>query len=432
VSAPAVALLPAGETIEDFLDPLGLTFAQLRDELTGGWLFGYADALRRAGMRPSIVCVSRDAGRPVRDVHRPTGAALWRLPRPRVNALAQRAARAAAGPAADDPPLWARALRSPPRHAAWLLSSPVLAIARLARHERWDAMICQDYEQPRFDACVALGRALGIPVFGSFQGAERALSPLERPLRPLAIRAAAGLIAGPAGEVSRLRARYDLPPERVARIFNPLDTAPWATGDRATARAQLDIAPDAWVAAWHGRVERHKKGLDVLLDAWERVLAAPGDRPRVLLLVGTGRDAGWLRGELARHGWPGVCWVDRYLLDKSAIAARLAAADAYVFPSRLEGFPVAPVEAMACGLPVVAAGATGVADILEGGERAGGIVVPVGDAAALADALLRLWSDPAFSAALGERAAGRAEHAFSVEAVGAQLRRFVLERGRLE
>lgn len=425
MSAPVVALLPAGETIEDFLDPLGLTFDDYRDELTGGWLFGYAEGLRAAGLQPSIVCISRYAKAPIRDVHRPTGTWLWRLPRPRVNALAHLAERCAVAPGVEDPPLWRRALRSPPRHVAWLLSSPVVALVRLARHERWAAIVCQDYEQPRFDACVALGRALGIPVFGSFQGAERAASPLERPLRPLTIRAATGFIVGPRSEVARLRARYELPPERVARIFNPLDTAPWRTGDRTAARVELEISADAWVAAWHGRVEREKKGLDVLLDAWARVLAAAGDRPRVLLLVGTGRDADWLRGELDRRHWRGVRWIDRYLLDKRSIAQQLAAADAYVFPSRLEGFPVAPVEAMACGLPVVAADAPGVADILEGGEAAGGIVVPVGDARALAEALIRLSADPTLGAVLGARAGERAEHAFSTAAVGRQLSSFL-------
>lgn len=429
MSAPVVALLPAGETIEDFLDPLGLTFDDYRDEMTGGWLFGYAHALRTAGMRPSIVCVSREAEGVMRDVHRPTGTPLWRLPRPRVNALAHRAEHLAVTRAAQDPPLWRRALRSPARHLAWLLSSPVGQLARLARYERWAAIICQDYEQPRFDACVALGRALSIPVFGSFQGADRATSPLERPLRGLTIRAASGFIVGPRSEVTRLRERYDLAPRRVARIFNPLDTEPWQAGARAAARAQLGIEPNAWVAAWHGRVERNKKGLDVLFDAWARVLAAPGTRSRVLLLIGTGGDAEWLRGEIARRGWPGVHWIDRYLLDKRSIARQLSAADTYVFPSRLEGFPVAPVEAMACGLPVVAAAAAGVADIFEGGESSGGVVVPVGDASALADALLRLCADPALEAAIGARARDRAQQAFSTAAVGRQLRPFLLGQG---
>jgi starch synthase len=430
VTRPSVALLPAGETIEDFLDPLGLSFEDFRDEMTGGWLFGYAEALQAAGVRPVIVCVSRSRGGALRDVHRPTGAALWRLPRPRVNALLHGAA-AASVPVhmTDDPPLWRRGLRSPPRHLAWMLATPINAVARVTRHECFGAILCQDYEQPRFDACVAVGRLLRVAVFGSFQGADQALSPLERPLRPLAMRAATGLIAGSREEVARVRARYRMAPERVARIFNPLDTEPWRAGDGQAVRSELDIGPDAWVVAWHGRVERHKKGLDVLLDAWSRVRATPGDRDRVLLLVGTGRDAGWLRDELAGRGWACVRWLDRYVLDKREIGRYLSAADVYVFPSRLEGFPVALVEAMACGLPVVAAEAHGVADILEGGQASGGIVAPVGDDVALADGLLRLWGDPALGVTLGTRAAERAERAFSTAAVGRQLRSFLLGRG---
>lgn len=427
----AVALLPAGETIDDFLDPLGLTFEDFREGMTGGWLFGYVEALQSAGVRPVIVCVSRSVGSPVREVHRPTGAALWRLPRPRVNAVLHDAAAAAAPEhAGQQPQLWRRVLRSPPRHLAWLLATPMRGLARVARLERLTAILCQDYEQPRFDASVVLGRLLGIPVFGSFQGADRALSPLERAVRPLTMRAAAGLIAGSQDEVTRVRARYSVAPERVARIFNPLDTAPWRVGNGEAARAELNnIDPAAWVAAWHGRVERHKKGLDVLLEAWSRVRAAPGGRDRVLLLVGTGRDAGWLRDELAGGDWACVRWLDRYVLDKRELGRLLSAADAYVFPSRLEGFPVALVEGMACGLPVVAAEAHGVTDILEGREASGGIVVPAGDSAALAEGLLRLLADPSLAATLGRRAGERAERAFSTPAVGSQLRSFLLGRG---
>jgi glycosyltransferase involved in cell wall biosynthesis len=54
----------------------------------------------------------------------------------------------------------------------------------------------------------------------------------------------------------------------------------------------------------------------------------------------------------------------------------LSVADVYVFPSRHEGFPVAPLEAMACGLPIVAAYAPGICDILSEGEESGGLVVP--------------------------------------------------------
>ena len=55
---PAVALLTWGLVIEDFLDRDGLSLEHFATEFTGSWMFGYASALRRAGVRTVIVCVS--------------------------------------------------------------------------------------------------------------------------------------------------------------------------------------------------------------------------------------------------------------------------------------------------------------------------------------------------------------------------------------
>ncbi len=68
-------------------------------------------------------------------------------------------------------------------------------------------------------------------------------------------------------------------------------------------------------------------------------------------------------------------WLSDYTTDRSLIRHWLSAADAYVTTSRIEGMPVAPLEAMACGLPVVATDAQGLPDILANGEESGGLMV---------------------------------------------------------
>jgi starch synthase len=118
-------------------------------------------------------------------------------------------------------------------------------------------------------------------------------------------------------------------------------------------------------------------------------------------------------------------------LDRAEMRQYLSAADVYVFPSRHEGFPVAPLEAMACGLPIVAASAPGVADIFHQGEESGGLVVPTGDATLLARHLGRLLDDDVAARILGSRARVRVEQAFSLNTVGAQLHQFLRERGGL-
>lgn len=200
--------------------------------------------------------------------------------------------------------------------------------------------------------------------------------------------------------------------------------------DRREARAELGIPMSARVVVWHGRVLSHK-GLDTLLDAWERVCRERPGQDLRLLLVGTGNDAEELRRRLAAMRLPGVLWVDKFVHNCDEIRRYLSAGDVYAFPSRHEGFPVAPIEAMACELPVVAADAPGVADILERGEASGGLLVPVGDAAAFALALGRILDNEAWGRELGERASRRAQACFALEAVGEQLRAFILQGSRL-
>jgi starch synthase len=314
------------------------------------------------------------------------------------------------------------------RDVAPYLATPLVGLARELRREGCQAILCQEYEYARFDACVLLGQLMRLPVFATFQGGDFQLSRLERPLRPLTIGACAGLIVGTQTEVQRVQSQYGVPSAKLARIFNPMDVANWHAMDRSEARAELDIPLNAQVVVYHGRIDIHRKGLDILLDAWQQVLSERPERDLRLLLVGTGSDADKLHQRLAQMDLPGVMWRDEYVRDRTLIQRYLSAADVYTLPSRHEGFPVAPIEAMSCSLPVVATDAPGVPEILEGGEASGGLVVPRGDATALASALGRILDNETWMRELGQRARCRAELCFSLEAIGKQLRDFLISR----
>ncbi len=92
----------------------------------------------------------------------------------------------------------------------------------------------------------------------------------------------------------------------------------------------------------------------------------------------------------------------------------LSKIDVLVLPSHTEGTPNSIVEAMSQGIPVVATDVGGIPDML---GRNAGLLVPVGDARALADAMLRLAGDPALRAALGRAGRARYEANFTPEAV---------------
>ncbi|PWE17066.1 glycosyltransferase family 1 protein [Marinicauda salina] len=146
------------------------------------------------------------------------------------------------------------------------------------------------------------------------------------------------------------------------------------------------------------------KGLDVIVSAL--ALVAP-DRPDLRLTVIGALREGPTKRMLERTGL-----VDRVAfvsgLSREAVADLYRRATVFVSASRFEGFGFPAAEAMACGAPVI---------VSDGGalpEVAGdaGLVTPVGDAPALADAMTRVLDDPALQARMSEAGARRARDAF--------------------
>ncbi|KIE28069.1 glycosyl transferase [Streptomyces sp. MUSC 125] len=140
-----------------------------------------------------------------------------------------------------------------------------------------------------------------------------------------------------------------------------------------------------------GRLCR-QKGQDVLLRAWEDVVAAV---PRArLILVGDGPD----RAALRRLAHPSVQFT-------GAVADSVPwyrAADLVVLPSRWEGMALAPLEALGCGRPVVLTDVDGARESLPPAFAAR-CLVPPEDPAALAGAVAGLLSDRSLRAALGDQ-----------------------------
>jgi glycosyltransferase involved in cell wall biosynthesis len=407
-----VALVAGPDRFEDFYDKIGVSIEDFRTRLNSGWICNYVDALKSVDVRTVLVFLSSRVAEPRRFIHQGTGTPVWILRDPYRHRLLLK--------------VRGRWPRSPiPPSVASYASTPVRALMQTLDRERCDAILCQEYESTRFDLSVLTRPLHGRPVYATYQGANRTASHLEGPIRRYTIRRADGLIAAARSERERVAATYDVPDDRIAAIPNPVDVAAWEPIERSTARKRLGIAEDAEVVVWHGHANVWRKGLDVLLDAWETVSAERPERKLLLLLVGQGRNTAELR--LRVEGNPRIRWIDRFVHDRDELKTYLCAADVYTLPSRHEGFAVAPLEAMACGLPVVAADTSGVADLLPDGEASGGFVVPREDATALASALGRLLDNPAHAREIGVRARSRVEEKFSADAVGDRLRAFMYQ-----
>jgi glycosyltransferase involved in cell wall biosynthesis len=175
-------------------------------------------------------------------------------------------------------------------------------------------------------------------------------------------------------------------------------------------RAKLGVPEGAVVVGCVAQI-LPVKGHPTLLEAVARV------RGVRLWLAGRELDEAYaavLRKRIAELGLE-----DRvtFLGEVQDVPALLAELDAFVLPTwnewRMEGCPVALLEAMSSGLPCVATDIPGSRDVVE--AETSGILVPAKDAAALAAALERLAADPALRRTLGEAARGRAVRKYAIE-----------------
>lgn len=149
-----------------------------------------------------------------------------------------------------------------------------------------------------------------------------------------------------------------------------------------------------------GTVSRlsYEKGMDVLIEAF--VLVHKQLPETELVLIGDGAERRKLEDAVGRHGL-GNCVM--FLGTRDDVPALLETVDIFVLPSRSEGLPLALLEAMAAGLPIVATGVGGVPEAIADGET--GLLVPPEAVGAMSDAIIRLGRNTDLRRSLGRAAA---------------------------
>ena len=190
-----------------------------------------------------------------------------------------------------------------------------------------------------------------------------------------------------------------LPPRIAARtevLVHGIDLeAVRAQADRAGVRRELGLSPDEVVFGTVANL-RAQKDYPNLLAAARRLLD-DGVAVRILA-VGQGPLEAEIRAEHARLGLEPIVEI----MGERADAVRvMSACDAFVLASNNEGLPVALMEALALGLPVVATAVGGVPEAINADN---GVLIPSRDPAALADAIRDLVNDPNRRRRLGESA----------------------------
>ena len=185
-------------------------------------------------------------------------------------------------------------------------------------------------------------------------------------------------------------------------VATPTLVAAGEAEERLGLRARTDVR-----LAWIGRIS-YEKGPDLMVEAMEK-LAANGNTPEVqLVFIGDGPMRADLEARVVDSGLSSSVHFAGMMPEASTL---LGCFDGVVLSSRTEGTPMVALEAMTCGLPVIAPQVGGIPVLLGGGA---GITFPTGDVGALANELRTFTLDPQRRANVASAGKARVERDFSL------------------
>jgi glycosyltransferase involved in cell wall biosynthesis len=279
-------------------------------------------------------------------------------------------------------------------HTMWLGLKPL----RHSLAERKFDIIHANRLFPEGLAALELGKQLGIPVVCMARGMDLNLIPSWG----WAYRRALKKVIGEADGILSVSKAFLADLEPIARpacptavVYNGVDPLPAASREeKRVIRQKYGLPEEGVLAGYVGRLEPDK-GTPELLRAAGGAMRAN----RELLLAAVGE----VRSESYRVDVQRMHCKDRiFLLGPKTYAETrelMRAFDLFVFPSRLEGVPNAVLEAMSCGVPVVATLAGGTGEVVDGGA---GLLSPVGDVRRFEHNLLRVSANEALRKRMGE------------------------------
>src|SRR4051794_33220196 len=278
--------------------------------------------------------------------------------------------------------------------------------------------------------------ALGIPFVVTFHALGRVRrqhqgeadrSPAERiAIEDRVVAEADQIIAECPRDEEDLVSLYSAAPARITIVPCGFDPAEMAPRGRDLARLTLGLPHDEPIVLQLGRMVP-RKGVDTVIEAFARLVERHDWTRGRLLIVGGESDAPdpVLTPEIGRLSTLArtlgiddcVTFVGRR--SRAELPMYYSAADVFVTTPWYEPFGITPVEAMACGTPVVGADVGGIRFSVLDGET--GYLVPPRDPDAAADRVARIVADPALHERLSRQAIARAERLFTWEKVTASL-----------
>jgi sugar transferase (PEP-CTERM/EpsH1 system associated) len=210
-----------------------------------------------------------------------------------------------------------------------------------------------------------------------------------------------------------LHTQVGVPADRIAQIYNGVDTDRFSPAalDKTPIPDCPFTRPDHWLVGTVGRLEAVKDQRGLVFAFLRAIALSPIARQRMrLVIIGDGPTRTSVVEELEQAGARDLAWLPG---ERSDIPDLLRGLDCFVLPSLAEGISNTILEAMATGLPVIATRVGGNAELIE--ENVTGRLVPSGDPAALAAAMLAYFGDAIAARQHGTAARRVAENTFALK-----------------
>ncbi len=268
----------------------------------------------------------------------------------------------------------------------------MLRLHRLFRRQRVDVLQTHHFNQLFYSVLGA--KLVGARIFHTEHDTELAKKPrLRIALRILSLFCEKMIAIG--DDIAVMFREIGIPDSKIEIVLAGVELS-MVEVSRDEVRRELELADDERVAIIVARLfpEKNHK---LLLAAFDG--AARQNANARLLIVGEGVEGEAIRAEIARLGLEKQV---RMLGVRRDVPRLLAAADVFVLTSDREGLPIAVLEAMAAGKPVIATAVGNLPDVVRDGEN--GRLVPPGDREALEVALIELLGDASRASQMGAAA----------------------------
>jgi glycosyltransferase involved in cell wall biosynthesis len=286
------------------------------------------------------------------------------------------------------------------RHRVDLLR---LGRSEIARRFRPDVIITRGVSGLYVGQALAVSRRAA-HVYNDHRGAGLALSSRRESMMRLIAKHLDLVIAVSTDQIAAWLGR-GCPPHRIVVVPNGV-TTPSRTGSKLELRRQMGIPESAFVALSVATLRPEKRISDFVRAA---LRARESEPSLVAMIAGDGPDRQTV--EAAAMGDEGI----RLLGHREDVGALLQAADVFVLSSGAEAVPMAILEAMAAGLPVLATDVGGIPDVVAHGET--GLLVAPGDTEGMAAALTSLAADQQMRFAMGTEGARRHRRQWHADAM---------------